>query len=109
MRSRMSRGVSEWSVGKDLYMGSPVLDTGSVLGVIGNVQGPPEGFGGPPGGATSLGGLRGCDAPDSIVRIPIPCSISLPASHFTRTVMHDPVTKHLVTLSSLRKLGRSIN
>ena len=40
-------------------------------------------------------------AQDSIVGIPIPRSISLPASHFTRTVMHDPVTKHLVTLSSL--------
>ena len=38
---------------------------------------------------------------DSIVGIPIPCLILLPASHFTRTVMHDPVTKHLVTLSSL--------
>ena len=40
-------------------------------------------------------------ARDSIVGIPIPRSISLPASHFTRTVMHDPVTNHLVTLSSL--------
>ena len=40
-------------------------------------------------------------ARDSIVGIPIPRSILLPASHFTRTVMHDPVTKHLVTLSSL--------
>src|SRR3954468_6076294 len=33
-------------------------------------------------------------ARDSIVGIPIPHSISLPASHFTRTVMHDPVIKH---------------
>ena len=40
-------------------------------------------------------------ARDSIVGIPIPRSISLPASHFTRTVMHDPVTNALVTLSSL--------
>ena len=40
-------------------------------------------------------------ARDLIVGIPIPRSISLPASHFTRTVMHDPVTNHLVTLSSL--------
>ena len=40
-------------------------------------------------------------ARDSIVGIPIPRSISLPASHFTRTVMHDTVTRHLVTLSSL--------
>ena len=39
-------------------------------------------------------------ARDSIVGIPIPRSISLPASHFTRTVMHDPVTRHLVTLTS---------
>ena len=40
-------------------------------------------------------------ARDSIVGIPIPCSILLPASHFTRSVMHDPVTNYLVTLSSL--------
>ena len=40
-------------------------------------------------------------ARDSIVGIPIPRSVSLPASHFTHTVMHDPVTRHLVTLSSL--------
>ena len=40
-------------------------------------------------------------ARDSIVGIPIPRSISLPASHFTRTVMHDPVANSLVTLSSL--------
>ena len=38
---------------------------------------------------------------DSIVGIPIPCSISLPASHFTRTVMHDPVTNSLITLCTL--------
>ena len=38
-------------------------------------------------------------ARDSIVGIPIPCSI-LPASLFTRTAMHDPVTNALVTLSS---------
>ena len=36
-------------------------------------------------------------ARDSIVGIPIPRSISLPASHFTRSVMHDPVTNYLVT------------
>ena len=40
-------------------------------------------------------------ARDSIVGIPIPRSISLLASHFTRTAMHDPVTNALVTLSSL--------
>ena len=38
---------------------------------------------------------------DSIVGIPIPCSISLPASLFTRSVTHHPVINHLVTLSSL--------
>ena len=40
-------------------------------------------------------------ARDSIVGIPIPCPVSLPASHFTRTVMHDPMINSLVTLSSL--------
>ena len=43
MRSRTSRGASEWSGGKDLYMGSPVLVTGKVSGFIGNVPGPPGG------------------------------------------------------------------
>ena len=38
MRSRTSRGVLEWSGGKDLYMGSLVLVTGKVLGAIGNVM-----------------------------------------------------------------------
>ena len=36
-------------------------------------------------------------ARDSIIGIPIPRSISLPASHFTRSIMHDPVTNYLVT------------
>ena len=43
MRSRTSRGVPEWSGGKDLYMGSPVLVTGKVSGFIGNVTGPSGG------------------------------------------------------------------
>ena len=43
MRSRTSRGVPEWSGGKYLYMGSPVLVTGKVSSVIGNVRGPPGG------------------------------------------------------------------
>ena len=40
-------------------------------------------------------------ARDSIVGIPIPRSISLPASLFTRSVIHDHVTNSLDTLSSL--------
>ena len=59
MRSRTSRGVPEWSGGKDLYIGTMVLATGSVPGITGSVLGPPEGSGGPPGGATSLGGIHG--------------------------------------------------
>ena len=43
MRSRTSRGVPEWSGGKDLYMGSLVLVTGKVSRFIGNVPGPPGG------------------------------------------------------------------
>ena len=43
MRSRTSRGVPEWSGGKDLYMGSPVSAIGTSFGVIGIVPGPPEG------------------------------------------------------------------
>src|SRR3954468_12183844 len=75
MRSRMSRGVTEWSGGKDLYIGSMVLATGSVLGITGSVPGPPEVFGGPPSGVTSPGGLHGLrvvrDQPLSgLVRLP---------------------------------------
>ena len=40
-------------------------------------------------------------AQDSIIGIPIPQSISLPASLFTRSVTHDLVTNSLVTLRSL--------
>ena len=43
MRSRTSRGVPEWSEGKDLYTGSPALITGKVSGDISNVPGPPVG------------------------------------------------------------------
>ena len=37
-------------------------------------------------------------ARDSIVGIIIPSSISLPASLFTRSVMHHPATNSLITL-----------
>ena len=40
-------------------------------------------------------------ARDSIVGIPIPCSISLPASHFTRFVTHHPVINSLVTFAQM--------
>ena len=59
MRSRTSRGVPEWSGGEDLYVGSCHTVTGKVRGHIGIVPGPPEGFWGPPGGATSPGGPHG--------------------------------------------------
>src|SRR3954462_2148724 len=43
MRSRTSRGVPEWSGGKELYIGSAVSAIGTSFGVIGIVPGPPEG------------------------------------------------------------------
>ena len=49
MRSRTSRGVPEWSGGKDLYIGSPVSAIGTSFGVIDIVPGPPEGSRGPTG------------------------------------------------------------
>ena len=39
MRSRTSRGVPEWSGGKDLYMGSPTLAIGKCSGFFGIVPG----------------------------------------------------------------------
>ena len=43
MRSRTSRGVSEWSGGKELYIGSDVSAIRKVSGSPGIVPGPPEG------------------------------------------------------------------
>ena len=43
MRSRTSRGVPEWSGGKELYMGSRVSAIRKVSEVTGIVPGPPEG------------------------------------------------------------------
>src|SRR3954462_8479248 len=53
MRSRTSRGVSEWSGGKELYIESVVLAIGTSFRVIGIVPGLPEG----PGGSTGWGHL----------------------------------------------------
>ena len=49
MRSQTSRGVPEWSGGKDLYMGSHHTVTGNIRGYTGIVPGPPEGFRGSTG------------------------------------------------------------
>jgi hypothetical protein len=81
MRSRTSRGVPEWSGGKDLYIGSPVSATGKVSGKIGIVPGPPEGS----RGSTGWGHLSrrapwaevgGEPAPGGLVRPPmgLPCA-----------------------------------
>ena len=43
MRSRMSRGVPEWSGGKELYIGSAISGIRTSFGVTGIVPGPPEG------------------------------------------------------------------
>ena len=43
MRSRTSRGVPEWSGGKELYIGSAISVIGTSFGVTGIVPGPPEG------------------------------------------------------------------
>ena len=56
MRSRTSRGVPEWSGGKDLYMGSLVLVAGKVSRIIGIVPGVPKGVRGSTKGSTSPGG-----------------------------------------------------
>ena len=49
MRSRTSRGVPEWSGGKELYIGSAISAIGTSFGVTGIVPGPPEGSRGPTG------------------------------------------------------------
>ena len=59
MRSRMSRGVPEWSGGKDLYMGSPVLVAGIIRGLPVLYWDHWRGSVGPPGGSTCPGGPYG--------------------------------------------------
>ena len=66
MRSRTSRGVSEWSRGKDLYMGSHILGSVKRCGffaiVPGSFQKVPEGSGSPqvdPPRPKGWHGLRG--------------------------------------------------
>ena len=76
MRSRTSRGVPDWSRGKDLYIGSPVSATGKVSGVTGIVPGPPEGSRGSTGwGHLSLRApwaeVGGEPAPGGLVRPPL--------------------------------------
>ena len=58
MRSRTSRGVPEWSGGKELYIGSAISAVGTSFGVTGIVPGPPEGSRGPTGWGHM--GSRGC-------------------------------------------------
>ena len=59
MRSRTSRGVPEWSGGKDLYMGSLVLVAGKVSRIIGIVPGVPKGVRRSTKGSTCPGGPHG--------------------------------------------------
>ena len=59
MRSQTPRGVPDWFGGEELYIGSAVSAIGKVSGVTGIVPGPPEGSGGPLGGATYPGGPLG--------------------------------------------------
>ena len=59
MRSRTSRGVPEWSGGKELYIGSPVLAIEKVSGSPVLYRDHRKGPGGPPGGATHPRGPHG--------------------------------------------------
>ena len=77
MRSRTSRGVLEWSGGKELYIGSGISAIGKVSGSPGIVPGPPEGS----RGSTGWGHLSrrapwaevgGEPAPSGLVRPPGP-------------------------------------
>ena len=74
MRSRTSRGVPEWSGGKDLYIGSPVSAIGTSFGVIGIVPGPPEGS----RGSTGWGHLSRRAPWAEVGRGPAPGGLVLP-------------------------------
>ena len=74
MISRTSRGVPEWSGGKELYIGSQVSATGKVLGVIGIVPGPPEGS----RGSTGWGHLSRRAPWAEVGRDPAPSGLGAP-------------------------------
>ena len=59
MRSRKSRGAPKWSVGKDWYIGSPVLVTGKVSGSSVVYRECREGCRGPSGGVSRPKGFHG--------------------------------------------------
>ena len=110
MRSRTSRGVPEWSRGKDLYMGSPVLVTGKVSGAIGNVPGPPGGS----RGSTRWGYLpqraawAKCErgpAPGWLVRPPTKAQGARESGR-GQTLGSDGPKAHLVVRPPLSPLGR---
>ena len=110
MRSRTSRGVPEWSGGKDLYMGSPVLVTGKVSGFIGNVPGPPGGS----RGSTKWGHQPRRAAWAKCGRGPAPGGLVLPPYQGPRrkgewkgqTLGSDGPKAHLVVRPPLSPLGR---
>ena len=75
MRSRTSRGVPEWSGGKELYMGSRVSAIEKVSGVTGIVPGPSEGSRGStgwghPSQRAPWAEVGGDPAPGGLVRPP---------------------------------------
>ena len=77
MRSWTSRGVPEWSGGKELYIGSAVSAIGRVSGVTGIVPGPPEGSRGStgwghPSRRAPWDEVGGEPAPGGLVRPPPP-------------------------------------
>ena len=77
IRSRTSRGVLEWSGGKELYIGSAVSAIGKVLGSPDIVPGPPEGSRGSTGWGhrswrAPWAEVGGEPAPSGLVRPPAP-------------------------------------
>ena len=76
MSSRTSRGVSEWSGGEELYIGSVVSAIEKVSGVTGIVPGPPEGsrgstWWGHPSRRAPWAEVGGELAPGGLVRPPL--------------------------------------
>ena len=110
MISQTSRGVPEWSRGKDLYMGSPVLVTGKVSGDIGNVPGPPGGS----RGSTKWGHLPQKAAWAMCGRGPAPRWAGAPPTRGQgaresgrgQTLVQMGLKAHLVGASPLSPLGR---
>ena len=81
MRSRMSRGVPEWSGGKELYMGSAISAIGTSFGSPVLYRDHRKGPGGPPDPFGGPGTLPVIPGTLPVAKTILPIYKSLPTDH----------------------------